>query len=307
MPPWDVLATSWTLNRTAACLLLPAAVLYARGLAGARRRGLRWPVWRASSFYALGLGSFAVLSFGFPGVYSHDLRWVFTVKVTGYLFVVPLLVGLDRPLTLARATLGTAGLVRLEAFLDSRVMRLLGNTIVAALLGLTLFTLFLTPLFYPLRTSPVVDVVLTMVVPLVGSLMTVPIIKERDREAVNALVVVEFIYVFIELVADAVPGIMMRMVPRVFDGATAGLLGHPGWMPGPLRDQQLAGDLLWFVAEIVDLPLLMLMFVRFAHSDRREARAFDGLSEDQFAELASEHLANRRDYCARPGNGGTVR
>ncbi|GAA4659987.1 cytochrome c oxidase assembly protein [Arthrobacter cryoconiti] len=296
MPPWDVLAGSWTLNWAAVCLLVPAAILYVRGLVRAHQRGVRWRVWRSVSFYALGLGSFAVLSFGFPGVYSHDLRWVFTLKITGYLFVVPLLVGLGKPLTLARATLDPAGVARLEAFLGHRLMRLLGNTIVAALLGLILFTVFLTPLFYPLRTSPVADVVLTVAVPMMGLLMTVPIIEEGAQAAVNALIVVEFIFVFIELVADAIPGIMMRMVPQVFDGATVGLLNHPGWMPNALRDQQLAGDLLWFVAEIVDLPLLILMFVRFSRSDKREARSFDGLSDDQLAELTREHLANRRDY-----------
>lgn len=306
MPPWDVVAGSWTLNWAAVCLLVPAAILYARGLARAHQRGVRWPVWRSLSFYALGLGSFAVLSFGFPGVYSHDLRWVFTLKITGYLFVVPLLVGLGKPLTLARATLGPAGVAKLEAFLGHRLMRLLGNTIIAALLGLTLFTVFLTPLFYPLRTSAVADVLVTVVVPLMGLLMTVPIIEEGAKAAVNALIVVEFIFVFIELVLDAVPGIMMRMVPQIFDGATVGLLNHPGWMPNPLRDQQLAGDLLWFVAEIVDLPLLILMFVRFSRSDQREARSFDRLSDDQLAELTREHLANRRDHDGRTATGPAV-
>lgn len=296
MPPWDVVGSSWTLNWAALSLLIPAAVLYARGLAGARRQGLSWPVWRTVFFYALGLGSFSYLSFGFPAVYSHDLRWVFTLKITGYLFVVPLLVGLGKPLTLARNTLGPAGVARLEAFLVQRLMRWLGNTIVAALLGLALFTVFLTPLFYPLRTSLAADVVLTVAVPAMGLLMTVPIMEEGAKAAVNALIVVEFIFVFIELVVDAVPGIMMRMVPQVFDGATLPLLNHPGWMPGPLRDQQLAGDLLWFVAEIVDLPLILLMFVRFSRSDQREARSFDELSDDQLAELTREHLANRRDH-----------
>ena len=48
--------------------------------------------------------SFAVLSFGFTGVYSHDLRWVFTLKITAYLFIVPLLVARDPGLRLERLT-----------------------------------------------------------------------------------------------------------------------------------------------------------------------------------------------------------
>ncbi|MDQ6755074.1 MAG: cytochrome c oxidase assembly protein [Actinomycetota bacterium] len=303
MPTWEVVATSWTLNWAAMVIIVPAALLYARGLAGARRRGLRWPLWRALSFYVLGLGSFAAVSFGFPAVYSHDLRWAFTLKVTCYLFVVPLLAGLGKPLTLARQTLSRSGTLRLEAFLGHRLMRLLSNTIVAALLGLVMFTVFLTPLFYPLRTSPVADAVLTVLVPLMGLLMTVPIIEEGAAGAVNSLIVVEFIYVFIELVADAVPGIMMRVSPQILDGAPGPLVNHAKWMPNPLRDQQLAGDLLWFLAEIVDLPLIMLMFVRFSRSDKREARSFDDLTDDQLDELNRVHLANQRFHEGPLANG----
>jgi len=290
MPPWDVVLTSWTLNWPAVAVLVPAAVLYARGLRAAGLRGIRWPWRRTLTFYALGLGSFAVLSFGFTGVYSHDLRWVFTLKITSYLFIVPLLVTAGKPLTLARETLGPAGVARLQSFLEHPVMRALSNTVVAALLGLGMFTVFLTPLFHPLRTSPLWDTALTILVPLTGMLMVVPIIEDGSAKAVSALIIVEFIYVFIELVADAVPGIMMRISPQVLDGATQALTGHPGWLPGPLRDQQLAGDLLWFLAEIVDVPLIILMFVRFARSDRHEARSFDSLTDDELEALNREHL-----------------
>lgn len=290
MPPWDAVLSSWTLNIPAAAIVATAGILYGRGLHAASRRGLAWPWWRAATFYVLGLGSFAVLSFGFTGVYSHDLRWAFTLKVTSYLFVVPLLVSAGRPLTLARAVLGRAGQERLQAFLDHRVIRALSNTVVAALLGLAMFTLFLTPFFYPMRTDPLWDAALTVLVPLAGMLMAVPIIEDGSTKDVTSLIVVEFIYVFIELVADAVPGVLMRINPEVLDGATLALTGHPSWLPSPLRDQQLAGDLLWFLAEIVDLPLIILMFVRFARSDRREARSFDELTDEELQALNREHL-----------------
>ncbi|RAX16277.1 cytochrome c oxidase assembly protein [Pseudarthrobacter sp. AG30] len=293
MPPLDVVLTSWTMNWPALALFTTAALLYARGLRAARQRRVRWPWRRTATFYALGLGSFAVLSFGFTGVYSHDLRWVFTLKITSYLFIVPLLVTAGKPLTLARATLGPAGTARLDRFLGHPVMQALANTVVAALLGLGIFTLFLTPLFYPLRTGPFWDMALTVLVPLTGMLMVVPIIEDASSKTVSAMIIVEFIYVFIELVADAVPGIMMRISPQILDGATQGLSGHAGWLPGPLRDQQLAGDLLWFLAETVDVPLIILMFVRFARSDRNEARSYDNLTDDQLEALNREHLNGR--------------
>lgn len=290
MPPWESVLSSWTVDWTVLAMLAAAAVLYGKGMLAVRRRGARWPWHRAAVFYVLGLGGFAVLGSGFTQVYSHDLRWAFTLKVTCYLFLVPLLVAAGRPVTLARAALGPAGRDRLEAFLGSRAMRALNNTVVAALLGLGLFTLLLTPLSYPLRTSPGWDAALTVVVPLLGLLMAAPIIEDGSAADATSLMVVEFIYVFIELVADALPGVTMRISPQVLDGAAQALSGHPGWMPTPLRDQQLAGDLLWFLAEVLDVPLIILMFVRFARSDRREARAFDALTDEELEAAAQEHL-----------------
>jgi putative membrane protein len=290
MPPWDIVFGSWTLSWPALTVIVTAAICYARAARAVSRRGVHWPWRRTLSFYALGLGSFAVLSLGFTGVYSSELRWVFTLKITSYLFIVPLLLAAGKPLTLARTALGPSGAARLESFLDHGVIRTLSNTIVAALLGLAMFSLFLTPLFHQLRTNPLWDAALTVCVPLMGMLMVVPIIEDGSRKSTASLIVVEFIFVFIELLADAVPGVLMRLSPQVLDGANGILANAPSWAPGPLRDQQLAGDLLWFLAEVVDLPLIILMFVRFARSDRQEALSFDHLTDEELEALNSEHL-----------------
>ncbi|MEZ2391469.1 cytochrome c oxidase assembly protein [bacterium RCC_150] len=289
MPPLNVVLTAWTVNWPALFILVSAAVLYSKGLIEARRRNIRWPLWNTLAFFVLGLGSFAILSFGFPGTFSHDLRWAFTLKVTSYLFVVPLLVGLGKPLTLARRTLGPAGSARVEAVLGHRLVRLLSNTLVAALLGLAMFTVFLTPFFYVLRTNPFADVALTLLVPLIGLLMTVPIMEDGAGRT-GSLIVVEFIFVFIELLADAVPGVLMRLSPGILDGATSVMGNQPAWFPSPLRDQQLSGDLMWFLAEVVDLPLIILMFVRFSRTDKREAKSFDDLSDEEIEALNRAHL-----------------
>jgi cytochrome c oxidase assembly factor CtaG len=65
---------------------------------------------------------------------------------------------------------------------------------------------------------------------------------------------------------------------------------QPAWFPSPLRDQQLAGDLMWFLAETVDLPLIILMFVRFSRSDKHEAKSFDDLSDEEIEAMNRAHL-----------------
>jgi len=264
-------------------------VLYALGLKAAAVRGHLQPVWRTVAFYVLGLGFLTVLTCGFPGVYSAQLRWAFTLKISLLLFVVPLLIGLGRPISLARAALPPPGVDRLNKALAHRAVRFAGNTMAAPLLGLALFSTFLTPAFYTLRTSPLAEALLTVGVPLLGMMMALPIIEEADFRRSSAFFVVEFVFVFIELLVDAVPGILLRLNGQVLDHVTT-TPSALGWVPNALRDQQLAGDVLWFICEIVDLPLIILMFIRFSRSDKREARGFDDLTDEELDELNAEHL-----------------
>jgi cytochrome c oxidase assembly factor CtaG len=270
-------------------MMIVGGVLYALGLRAASAKGHPWPRWRTLAFYLLGLGSLMVLTCGFPGVYGAQLRWAFTLKTSLLLFVVPLLIGLGKPISLARAALPHGGIVRLNAVLSHGLVRFLSNTMAAPLLGLALFSMFLTPLFYTLRADPVADALLTIVVPQLGLLMALPIIEEADFQRSSVFITLEFVFVFIELLVDAVPGILLRLNGQVLDHV---LTTAPAadWFPDSLRDQQLAGDLLWFVCEIVDLPLIILMFMRFARSDKREARGFDDLTDEELDQLNAEHL-----------------
>lgn len=293
MPPLDVVLTAWQIDWLALSMMIAGGVLYGLGLRVASANGHPWPLWRTLAFYLLGLGSMALLTCGFPGVYSAELRWAFTVKTSLLLFVVPLLIGLGKPISLARAALPPAGIERLNAVLSHRLVRFLSNSMAAPLLGLALFSTFLTPFFATLRTDRVAEALVTMAVPLLGLLMALPIIEEADFPRSNAFITLEFVFVFIELLIDAVPGILLRLNGQVLDHVLTSA-SSVAWFPDPLRDQQLAGDLLWFVCEIVDLPLIILMFMRFARTDKREARGFDDLTDQQLDQLNAEHLRRGR-------------
>ncbi|MGJ0387402.1 MULTISPECIES: cytochrome c oxidase assembly protein [Micrococcaceae] len=292
MPPLELLGSAWRIDWAAVAMISTFGVLYGLGIRAATRNGHRWPLWRAAAFYGPGLGSMAVLCCGFTGVYSADLRWAFTLKISLLLFVVPLLLGLGRPITLARAALPDTGTAVLNAVLAHRVVRFFSNSLAAPLIGLALFSTFLTPAFHALRADPLAETLLTVCIPLLGLLMALPIIEEADFQRSSAYITLEFVFVFIELLADAVPGILLRLNGQVLDHVMT-TQAMAGWFPDPLRDQQLAGDVLWFICEIVDLPLIILMFIRFSRSDKREARGFDELTDAQLEELNAQHL-NRR-------------
>ena len=44
----------------------------------------------------------------------------------------------------------------------------------------------------------------------------------------------------------------------------------------------------------MDLPLIILMFMRFSRTDKREARTFDDLTDSELEALNAEHLRRGR-------------
>lgn len=78
-----------------------------------------------------------------------------------------------------------------------------------------------------------------------------------------------------ELVFDAIPGLVMRLSTQV--------IGADYWARTPalarhaLDNQSWAGAVLWFIADVSDLPIIALVFVRWMHVDAAEARRIDAL------------------------------
>jgi cytochrome c oxidase assembly factor CtaG len=267
---------------------------YLAGILVLRRRGEHWAVWYTLGFFVLGVGSFVVVNFGFLGTFSEQLRFAFSTRTALLLFVVPALMALGRPLTLARRALTGRALERLEQFMESRPVSVLASAMVSPLIALAVFSVFMTPISGALRTSWLGQDVVTVLIPALGLLLVLPLI-ENWAQRTSFFVTVEFLIAFVELVVDAIPGIVVRLSGSILDGVGAVHGVHPGWFPSPLRDQQISGDLLWFIAEIGDIPVLILLFIRWSRVDRKEAKGFDDLSDEEMDALTQEHLRFRRD------------
>jgi cytochrome c oxidase assembly factor CtaG len=267
-----------------------AGVTYGRWVVGAHRRGARWPWWRTLSF-AGALVLFGILQFGIVGVYDQTLRWAFVLRLALLFFAVPTFAALAAPVSLLR----TGGPARFASaasvVMGSRPVRVLGNAIVSPLVALALFCLLLTPLSADIRTSSVWAIAITVLVPVLGFGLLAPL-SEPGVLRSSTFVTAEFLLAFVELMLDAIPGIVLRITDHVLDGAVR-MASGPAWFPSPLRDQHLAGDLLWFIAEVADIPVLISLFVRWQRTDRREARAVDALSDDEMDALTREHLSRR--------------
>jgi cytochrome c oxidase assembly factor CtaG len=157
-----------------------------------------------------------------------------------------------------------------------------------------LFSVFLTPFAGTLRLSTVGQGTITVLIPIIGLLLVLPLIEYSAHRS-GFFVTVEFLLAFVELIIDAIPGILIRLSGTVLDGLATIAGAHPPWFPSPLRDQQLSGDLLWFIAEISDVPVLIILFVRWSRVDRREAKTYDDLSDEEMDALTQAHLRQRRE------------
>jgi putative membrane protein len=291
-PSIPVILGTWFIDPVAVVVALILALLYGAGLVVLRRKGERWSGWMIAAFYLLGIGSFLAVSLGFLGVYSHDLRWAFSTRTALLLFVSPALLALGRPVTLARRTLGPQGVDRLDRVMSSAPIKFLGNAVVEPFVTVLIFAVFLTPIAGVLRHSFAGQAGVTILIPAIGLLLVLPLIEYSERRTAF-FVTVEFLLAFVALIIDAIPGILLRLSGSVLDGLGRVSGVHPAWFPNPLRDQQLSGDLLWFIAELADVPVLILLFVRWSRVDRKEAKSFDDLTDEQMDALTQEHLRQR--------------
>ncbi|NQX33326.1 cytochrome c oxidase assembly protein [Herbiconiux sp. VKM Ac-2851] len=281
-------------------MILLAAAAYALGIVAAHRRGTRWPLRPTLGFALLGLGSYAVIEFGFLGSYSGELRFAFTTRIALLLFVVPALVATGKPVGLLRAALAGHPLVVVNRVLASRVFRVMGNAVFGPVFALAVFCVFLTPLAGFLRGSPVAEDSIGLIVPLVGLVLVLPL-TELVVLRTSLFIAAEFLFAFAELVVDAIPGIVLRLSETLLDHASPLVGTVPGWFPSALRDQQLSGDLLWLIAEVADIPILILLFIRWTRHDRRESASIDELSDAEVEELTRAHLRATRPGDAGPG------
>lgn len=266
--------TQWTFQPLAVviCALLAG---YLVGVHRLRARGSTWPIGRTAVFL-LGMAAMAWTTCGFPQVYGASLYWAWTTQTLVLWLVVPIVVLFGRPLQLARAVSGRPGVV--DRFLDSRPPRIVANPLVGpALVPLLSAVLFFGPLpGWSIRWAPV-GWALQLVLFAIGALMVLPLVGIREEETSLAVGLALAIGCF-ELVLDALPGIVLRLRNTTATSWFAERHLH-SWTPAALHDQRIAGAILWCVAEIIDLPFLVLVYLRWLRADARDAARVDAVLE----------------------------
>ena len=249
---------------------------YGVGVRRLAARGEPWPMrphgWPSPS---LGVGSYAVVTLGFLGVYSPYLRWAFAAQAALLLLVVPALIALGPPVELARTALaGQRSPPRSTGPCSSRSVRSAqpSDRRPGAAAGRAPALPHAAAAGGPGARGGAGGSRRSLL-PLLGLVALLPV-AAGEEPASSTTMAIGFLIAFVELIADALPGILLRLHSGII-GAPPPCRALPAWLPTPLRDQQLSGDVLWFLGEAIDLPFLAWLVVRWIRADQREAAVVD--------------------------------
>jgi cytochrome c oxidase assembly factor CtaG len=220
--------------------------------------------------FVVGLLALLWTTCGFAGAYLDSLFWVWTAQQLALLLVIPYLLMAGRPLLLA----GPVG----GRILGSRFIKTIGNP----LIGPALVPLLSVALFFGPLPGWAIDVrafgwIEQLVLVAIGALIVLPLV-DTDRTRTSLAVGMSLAIGSFELIVDAIPGIALRLHRTVTTTYFDHRASH-SWTPAPVHDQQTAGSVLWCVAELLDLPFLILVFLLWLRADARDAADIDAVLE----------------------------
>jgi putative copper resistance protein D len=283
---WPSAAGRWTVDPAVLALAVLVAAGYLAAVVRVRRAGGTWP-WGRACCFATGVGLMTLAGLWWVGVYSRVLFWDFTVQVLLLLLVAPMLLAWGKPLTLAARTGGRLGRA-VERVRGAGPFRVASHPAFGPLLvPIVIFAIYFTGLLAAAQEHAAVGAILRIMLVLVGFVVALPLAGDEQASSTTSLAIAGGMFFgVIELLLDAVPGIFVRLGHSVLAPGYYENL-HRGWGPSPIADQHLGGTILWTVAEVVDLPFLVMLVARWIKVDAEEAARIDRELDALAAEAAS--------------------
>lgn len=246
---------------------------YLAALVRLRSRGRSWPVAR-TVVYFMGVGAVLELMCGWVAARAADLLWVNAVQLLGLLAVAPLLLALGSPASLLSAAAPVRVGRPLRRLLDLPLFRPLTYPVIGALvIAAVPLAMYFTPLATGLARDPVGRQVFALLLLTLGLLAAYPL-GEGDLKSASFSYPLAMFAAFVELLIDSGPGILLRYRSTLIEGGFWAPLSRAAGFDA-LNDQHRAGDVIWLVGEVWDLPVLAVLFVAWTRADRREAADLD--------------------------------
>ena len=265
----------WSLDVPVLVGLVLALLLYLAGVVAVRRRRESWPWTRTVLFTVLGLGGVAVCTMSSLAAYDHTYLWALLAQLTLLLSLAPVGIALGDPVGLARAALPGRGRARLDHALASRPVRVLTFPVVSAVLAVavTLVVLFTGVLGDALRDGGVLDLVY-LVVLAVGCLAALPVLGVEILPA-WCTEPIKLLFSTVDGLLDAIPGIAVMSTSTHLAGGYFDRSGGSGVLAGatdPNATVHAAGTLMLALTEVVTLPVVVILFFRWASRETARDR-----------------------------------
>jgi len=304
--------TQWELDPTIVVSLAVFAALYLWASSRLRRRGDHWSVGRDVAFVGGGLGTIALATLWWPGVYDDTLFWAHMVQHMTLSMLAPIFLALGAPVTLLLRTLPPAGRRRLAAVLRSLPAKIVVNPLTGfVLLFGTPYVLYFTGLYDATLRHALLHELLHVHFVIAGCIFFWPLIGV-DPVPGRLPYPMRMVLLFVTLPAHAWLGISIMSDSTVIGGSFYRAMARP-WGPSLLHDQTIGGGLLWATGDLVGVVVLAALFAQWSRADSREAtrvdrqfdrsarRAASPADDDSAWAAYNEHLAALAQRDSPPG------
>lgn len=303
---------AWRIEWLLLGIALVAMGLYAAGVRTLHRRGDAWPALRTAAWMA-GWLVWIYATCGAPGIWGRVLFSTHMVMHMVIAMLVPIFLVVGAPVTLllravpARKdkTWGPRELVL--QVVHSRFVQVVSNPVVAAFLFFVSLALFYySPLFGLALTTHTGHLLMLAHFLLTGYLFAWVLIgvdPGPKRWPPLFLLVVLFATVSFHAFFGVIITGQNTLLAADFFRAI-----HASWMPDPLADQVMAGEIAWGVGELPTITLAVIVAYQWMKSDAAEQRRIDRQADrDDDAELKAynEMLAANRARYEEPGPAAT--
>lgn len=280
----------WRLEILSAFAVATAGVMYLLWAARLRRRGDAWP-WYRTAWFMLGIAAMVWITQGAPTVYGMVTFSGHMVEHMLLVMVAPLPLALGAPVTLALRALpartdGSRGPREyLRAVVESRVLRVLANPVVAAVnFSGSLVVFYYSPLFEFALSNHVGHLWMLVHFTLAGYFFANALVgidpgPQRPRYPLR------IVLLFATMAFHAFFGVSLMASEALLAPEWFGLMGRD-WGPDAITDQQYGGSLAWGIGELPVVLLAIGVIVSWRRADEKESRRKDRQAvRDDDAEL----------------------
>jgi putative copper resistance protein D len=272
---------------------LAGILLYLGGVWRLRQRGDHWPLGRTAA-WLFGVGTVAFVGLSGMMTYGMTMLSVHMVQHMTLMMISPVFLVLGAPITLAlraikparRGNTGPREII--VAATNSRIAGVLTHPLVALALFVSgSFMVYFTGAFENAMRQHTGHMLMSLHFLLVGYLffeMLIGIDPLPKRPPFPARILLQFL----AMAFHAFFGLALMESSRLIAGAFYRELGTEiPWLPQPLDDQILAGQITWGFGELPGLIVIGVLFIHWYRNDEQEARRFDRRETQSEAELAA--------------------